>query len=67
MPFLEDVVIQKRLRKKREVQKTENLILTFRHRFEKAGTMRQLVTDVLLVFFYKLGASPIRLKQFYED
>ncbi|MGJ8591725.1 MAG: TIGR04283 family arsenosugar biosynthesis glycosyltransferase [Aquaticitalea sp.] len=64
MPFMEDVEIQKRLRKKGKFKKLKASVLTSGRRFEKAGTIRQLITDALLVFLYKLGISPIQLKQF---
>ena len=67
MPFMEDVEIQKRLRKKGKFKKLKASVLTSGRRFEKAGTIRQLITDVLIVLLYKLGASPLRLKQFYKD
>ena len=67
MPFMEDVEIQKRLRKKGKFKKLKASVLTSGRRFEKAGAIRQLITDVLLVIFYNLGFSPTRLKQFYKD
>lgn len=67
IPFMEDVEIQKKLRKRGKFKKLKASVLTSGRRFEKAGTLRQLITDVLLVFFYNLGTSPILLKQFYED
>lgn len=67
IPFLEDVEIQKRLRKAGKFKKLSTAVTTSARRFEKAGTTRQLITDVLLVGFYKLGVSPARLKRFYKD
>ncbi len=67
IPFMEDVEIQKRLRKKGKFKKLKASVLTSGRRFKKAGTIGQLMTDVLLVFLYKLGTSPTRLKQFYKD
>ncbi len=67
LPFLEDVEIQKRLRKAGKFKKLKCAVLTSARRFEKVGVIKQLVIDVLLVVFYKSGVSPYRLKQFYKD
>lgn len=67
IPFMEDVEIQKRLRKIGKFSKLGCAVTTSARRFEKVGVIRQLFIDVLLVSFYKLGASPARLKKFYKD
>lgn len=67
IPFLEDVEIQKRLRKVGKFKKLNTAVMTSARRFEKTGTIWQLITDVLIVGFYKLGVSPARLKRFYKD
>lgn len=67
LPFMEDVEIQKRLRQTGKFKKLKCAVLTSARRFEKVGVIKQLVMDMLLVFFFKIGVSPVRLKQFYKD
>lgn len=65
--FMEDVEIQKRLRKAGKFKKLNAAVTTSARRFEKTGTFRQLLLDVILVAAYKLGVPPDRLKIFYQD
>lgn len=67
IPFLEDVEIQKRLRKAGKFRKLDIAVTTSARRFEKTGTLPQLVIDVLLVILFKLGIPPKQLKKFYKD
>ncbi len=67
IPFMEDVEIQKRLRKAGKFRKLQISVTTSARRFEQTGTIKQLVADVLLVGLYKLGVAPSRLKKFYKD
>ncbi len=64
---MEVVEIQKRLRNAGKFRKLKIAVITSTRRFEKAGTLNQLLMDVLLVSFYKLGVSPARLKKSYQD
>lgn len=65
--FMEDIEIQKRLRQKGKFKKLKDYVLTSGRRFEKNGTIRQLVIDVSLVLFYNLSVPPNKLKRFYKD
>ncbi|WP_235923519.1 TIGR04283 family arsenosugar biosynthesis glycosyltransferase [Psychroflexus aurantiacus] len=65
--FMEDVEIQKRLRKQGKFKKLKTSVITSNRRFQKNGIYRQLATDVILVVLFKLGISPHRLKQYYPD
>lgn len=65
--FMEDIEIQKRLRQKGKFKKLKGYVLTSGRRFEKNGTIRQLVIDVSLVLFYNLSVPPNKLKRFYKD
>lgn len=67
MTFMEDIEIQERLRKAGKFTKLDAPVITSARRFEKTGTIKQLFMDIILVFSYKLGASPSRLKKFYKD
>lgn len=65
--FMEDVEIQKRLRREGKFKKVKLAVTTSNRRFEKNGLARQLAIDFILVFCYKIGISPDRLKRFYPD
>ena len=65
--FMEDVEIQKRLRKAGKFKKVKAVVCTSARRFEKNGTIKQLIIDVLLVGAYKVGVSPNTLKVYYKD
>lgn len=67
MAFMEDIEIQHRLRRAGKFVKLNAPVITSARRFEKTGTIKQLLIDIILVFSYKLGASPSRLKKFYKD
>lgn len=64
---MEDVEIQKRLRKIGNFKKVTAAVTTSARRFEKMGTFKQLCLDVLLVGAFKLGVAPEKLKIFYKD
>lgn len=65
--FMEDIEIQERLRKAGKFVKLNAPVITSARRFEKTGTIKQFLIDIILVFSYKFGASPSRLKKFYKD
>ncbi len=67
LPFMEDVEIQKRLRRVGKFKKINAAVTTSARRFEKRGTLKQMFLDVLLVAAYKVGVTPQRLKRFYKD
>ncbi len=67
MSVMEDVEIQKRLKKAGKFKKVKAAVLTSARRFEKTGTIKQLIIDVLLVGAFKVGVPPDALKAFYKD
>lgn len=67
IPFMEDIEIQKRLRKAGRFKKLKTGVVTSARRFQKTGTLKQLAMNILLVFAFNLGVPPAKLKQFYKD
>lgn len=67
MPFMEDIEIQKRLRRKGKFKKLDDYVITSGRRFQKNGTFKQLCIDVIIVCLYKIGIPPAKLKPFYTD
>ncbi|AVR45099.1 glycosyltransferase [Christiangramia fulva] len=67
IPLMEDIEIQKRLRKKGKFKKLSKYVITSGRRFEKNGTVKQLIIDVLLVALYNIKVPPAKLKRFYSD
>ncbi|MCM4157952.1 TIGR04283 family arsenosugar biosynthesis glycosyltransferase [Gramella sp. AN32] len=67
IPFMEDIEIQKRLRKKGKFKKLKSYVLTSGRRFEKNGIKYQLLLDVFLIFLYNFRVAPRTLKRFYKD
>ncbi|MBZ9730867.1 TIGR04283 family arsenosugar biosynthesis glycosyltransferase [Salegentibacter sp. JZCK2] len=65
--FMEDIEIQRRLRKRGKFKKVKDYVLTSGRRFEKNGTFKQLALDVFLVCLYNLSIHPNHLKRFYSD
>lgn len=67
IPLMEDVEIQRRLRMAGRFKKLDSAVTSSSRRFEKTGTIRQLLIDVFLILSFKLGVSPGKLKKFYKD
>lgn len=65
--FMEDVEIQKRLRKQGKFKKLKTSVITSNRRFQKNGVLTQLTLDTVLVMLFKLGIAPNHLKRFYPD
>lgn len=65
--FMEDVEIQKRLRKEGKFKKLKSEVTTSNRRFQKNGVLKQLTVDTTLVLFFKLGVSADKLKRFYPN
>lgn len=65
--FMEDVEIQKRLRKQGKFRKLKSSVVTSNRRFQKNGVIYQLMIDTLLVILFKLGVPPNKLKHCYPD
>jgi rSAM/selenodomain-associated transferase 2 len=67
IPFMEDIEIQQRLRKRGKFRKLKMGVTTSSRRFIEAGIGKQMATDILLVCLYHLGVSPTWMKRFYRD
>lgn len=65
--FMEDVEIQKRLRKLGKFRKVQSAVTTSARRFNKVGPISQMLINIFLVAGYKLGVPPQKLKVFYKD
>ena len=66
LPIMEDVDIQKRLRRQGKFIKLKKSVVTSARRFVARGIIRQQVLNTALVFLYHLGFSPSYLKRFYR-
>jgi rSAM/selenodomain-associated transferase 2 len=66
IPIMEDVEIQRRLRRMGRFVKIAEPTVTSARRYIKYGIMRQQILNALLVFLYHLGFSPHLLKRFYS-
>jgi rSAM/selenodomain-associated transferase 2 len=66
IPFMEDVDFLRRLRGIGRVALLQQPITTSARRFLQRGVIRQQLTNIFLVMFYLLGASPENLKKWYE-
>lgn len=63
--LMEDVEIQRRLRKMGRFIKLDRQVVTSARRFLKTGTVRQQLLNTALVLLYYAGVAPARLKRFY--
>lgn len=66
IPLMEDVEIQKRLRRLGKFAKIRKPVITSARRFVTCGIIRQQILNTGLVFLYHLGADPSRLARFYR-
>jgi rSAM/selenodomain-associated transferase 2 len=66
IPLLEDVEIQRRLRREGRFIKLRDPVVTSARRFVKNGVVRQQTLNTGIVLLYYLGASPARLARFYD-
>jgi rSAM/selenodomain-associated transferase 2 len=66
IPIMEDVEIQKRLRRLGRFVKIRQPVTTSARRFIFNGVIKQQVLNIGLVFLYHLGISPPRLRRFYR-
>ena len=64
-PFLEDIEIQKRLRKLGKFVKAKDSVITSARRFRSKGTFIQQLLNLAIVSGYLIGISPQSLKKFY--
>lgn len=67
LPLMEDVEIQKSLRKIGRFVKIHYPVITSARRFLVNGIIRQQLLNTGLVLLYHAGVSPVRLKRFYHD
>jgi rSAM/selenodomain-associated transferase 2 len=67
LPFLEDIELQRRLRRQGKVVKLDSALRTSARRFERYGVLGQQLRNVAIVFAYLAGARPARLKSLYSD
>jgi rSAM/selenodomain-associated transferase 2 len=65
IPIMEDVEIQKRLRKMGRFIKIRQPVITSARRFLTYGIIKQQILNMGLVFLYHAGFSPVWLKRFY--
>ena len=66
IPLMEDVEIQKRLRKMGRFIKLDQWVVTSARRFLKTGIVRQQLLNTALVLLFYAGVAPARLKRFYR-
>jgi rSAM/selenodomain-associated transferase 2 len=65
LPLMEDVEIQRRLRRRGRFVKLPDPVVTSARRFVRHGVVRQQLRNVALVSLYYLGVSPARLARGY--
>lgn len=65
IPIMEDVEIQKRLRRLGRFVKIAQPVKTSARRFLFHGIIKQQILNTALVFMYHGGVSPFKLKRFY--
>jgi hypothetical protein len=67
LPIMEDVEIQKRVRKRGKFVKLPLAVTTSAKRFAQHGKFKQQLLNIFLLSAYKLGVSPSWIKKFYSD
>ena len=65
IPLMEDVDIQRRLRRKGRFVKIRHPVITSARRYRARGSLHQQMINILLVALYYGGVSPARLKRYY--
>jgi len=66
IPIMEDVEIQKRLRKMGRFVKIRLPVVTSARRFLTHGIIKQQIQNIGIVFLYHTGFSPVWLNRFYK-
>lgn len=66
LPIMEDVEIQKRLRRSGRFVKIRQPVITSARRFLEHGIVKQEILNICLVLLYYLGVSPSRLAKYYQ-
>lgn len=67
IPIMEDVEIQRRLRRRGRFAKLDVPVVTSARRSVQRGLLRQQALNVALVALYHLGVEPARIKRLYDD
>jgi rSAM/selenodomain-associated transferase 2 len=67
LPIMEDLEIQRSLRRLGRFVKIRRPVCTSARRFLRQGALRQQVVNIALVLMYFAGARPERLKRLYDD
>ena len=67
IPLMEDLEIQKRVRRRGKFIKLPLPVTTSSRRFIQNGVVRQQLLNIALVMAYEIGVSPARIKRFYSD
>ncbi|HYG64282.1 MAG TPA: TIGR04283 family arsenosugar biosynthesis glycosyltransferase [Thermoanaerobaculia bacterium] len=67
IPIMEDLEIQRRLRRRGRFVKLDLPVTTSARRFVHRGPLRQQALNVGLVSLYLLGMEPGRIKRLYDD
>ena len=67
IPVMEDLEIQKEIRRKGRFIKLPLAVTTSARRFIQNGIIRQQLLNIALVMAYEAGVSPWRIKEFYSD
>ncbi|CAB5081420.1 hypothetical protein D3OALGA1CA_1313 [Olavius algarvensis associated proteobacterium Delta 3] len=66
IPLMEDVDIQRRLRRMGRFVKIRRPVTTSARRYRARGRIQQQLVNIILVAFYYGGVSPSRLKRYYR-
>lgn len=67
VPLMEDLELQRRLRRQGRFIKIQEPVLTSARRFERNGFFRQVAIDFFMLLGFYLGISPKQLKKWYPD
>jgi rSAM/selenodomain-associated transferase 2 len=67
IPLMEDLEIQKRVRRRGKFIKLPLPVTTSSRRFIQNGILRQKLLNIALIMAYEIGVSPARIKKFYSD
>ena len=65
LPLMEDIAIQKKLRRLGGFRKVQKPVITSARRFYANGIVRQQLLNTTLVMLYYLGMSPSKLSRYY--
>ena len=66
IPIMEDVDIQRRLRRTGRFVKIREPVTTSARRYRARGNVHQQIVNMMLVALYHSGVSPFTLKRYYK-